>query len=137
VTKDEILALVPGRELDALAGMAMGLEVYRSKEDWMQKRMPHIAEWSSAVSYPAYWHPKYELATVVPSYSTDISAAWEVRQWLMDHIGGVSLISVCDDNSEFCELYQGKDKKEIKIRVRAKTVPEAICKVALLAMEAE
>jgi hypothetical protein len=68
-----------GREMDALiAEKVFGLEVYRSKRDWIQTGMPHMAEWSEAVGYPAYWHPPFELATYVPEYSTNLIAAWEV-----------------------------------------------------------
>ncbi len=64
-------------------------------------------------------------------YSTDIAAAWEVRQWLLDNIGGVTLIRCCDDECpEFCEVYDGDG---IYARVWAKTTPEALCKAALKA----
>ena len=134
MTKDEIQEIAVGRELDALvAENVMGLEVYRSLNDWMQKGMPHIDQWSNAVRYPAYWHPVYELATVLSAYSSDISAAWEVVQkfhfFQLENrgYGGKkywAVLSVCTENGEYSQ-----------VEAYGETLPDAICKAALSAME--
>jgi hypothetical protein len=66
-------------------------------------------------------------------YSTDIKAAWEVREWITESIGGVRIINVCDELPEYCDIWNGKEY----IKAQGKTVPEAICKAALLAVMEE
>lgn len=135
MTRDEILAMVPGPELDALvAEKVMGLEVYRSKEDWKQKRMPHIAEWSNMVPYPAYWHPVYELATVISTYSTDMNEAWGVYLKMMN--GPFS------QRKRFYQELQDltRDGERVVawpdvLTVLRGVMTESICKAALLTME--
>ena len=75
-------------------------------------------------------------ASTIFSPSTDMTAAWKVRKWLLDNRGGVRLERFCDaETPEYCEVYRGKECK--LIQVWATTTPEAICKAALLVMEDE
>lgn len=65
MTKEEILAMVPGRELDRLVGgLVMSLDI-------VDDTLPQL---------PKYYLPEYERTIFrdVPLYSADISAAWEV-----------------------------------------------------------
>jgi len=121
------------RELDAkVAEKVMGLEVYRSRQDWMQKGMPHIAEWAETVFYPAYWHPEYELATVVSNYSTDIKASFEVVEKLGED-GWI--VTLHRDLKWFCDLvWFTADDTTWLPTTEADTLPEAICKAALKAV---
>ena len=69
----------PSREADAwIAEHVMGLETFLSRADYYDKGMPHAAEFEVRVAYPAYYHPRWHLATVVSHYTRDIAAAWEV-----------------------------------------------------------
>ena len=136
MTKEEIMAISPGRELDALvAEKVMGLETYRSLEEWKLKGMPHIENWSNAVSYPAYYHPIYELATVVPYYSTNVYEAWEVVEKMkapfgvFKHINGGFIINWCYMFYS-CSGCDNDCKEDAEIE--APTAPEAICKAAIL-----
>lgn len=63
------------------------------------------------------------------NYSTDIAAAWEVRQWVHDNIGGTEIVILCDELPELCDIWNGKKH----IRAQGLTAPEAIAKAALLA----
>lgn len=70
------------REIDAAVATAMGLEVFLSKDDYFAKGMPHAAEFEIRVEYPAYYHKRFKLATIVPLYSSSIAAAWQVVEWM-------------------------------------------------------
>jgi len=151
---DKILAMKPCRELDGMvAEKVMELETYRSKEDWIQKRMPHIAEWSEAVEYPAYWLPMCELATMVPEYSNDITVAWEVIErmvtlgwsynvnFIKDHRYPEGVNHCCFSRpmahiSAEDALYIDQSERMF-FHGHCETAPEAICKAALLAKEAK
>ena len=123
------------RELDAkVAEKVMGLEVFTSRQDWMQKGMPHIAEWAESVIYPAFWHPKFELATVVDPYSTDIKAAWEVVEKLGED-GWI--VTLHRDFKWYCDLTWFTEDDTASTSVEANTLPEAICKAALAAVGEE
>lgn len=114
MTRDEILAMNPGRELDRLVA-----------EKVMNKRVHFTRPWGWL-----YAEQDVNRWTNVKHYSTDISAAWEVRQHIHKTIGGTKIISVCDEFPEECQIWDGRRY----ISVRANTVPEAMCMAALLAV---
>jgi hypothetical protein len=68
---------------------------------------------------------------ILPSYSTDITAAWEVVEKLRIAVTPQS-IGAPEELSYMAE-YENAPYVELK-RVFAKTAPEAICKCALLAV---
>lgn len=138
MTREEILAMKPGRELDALVGeyvfeFKRGLTPpdYCGKNGGTDILLP--PDLPMDFVYPP--RGKIALWYHCKRWSTDLSAAWEVRQWLSENIGGVILMNLCDLKPEYCEIYRGKEKKVIK--VQAKAAPEAICKAALLAVMEE
>ena len=147
MTKDEIMAMVQGKETDAAVAEHVfgwtGRKIVYRWDDRKKHERPLIIFTNGDSRYAHNYNPFVdESGTKInysephkvffpPDYSTDISAAWEVRQWLLDHIGGVTLVSLCDDNPECCETYRGKGEKEIF--ARAKTAPLAICRAALIA----
>ena len=120
MTRDEILAMVPGRKLDALvAEKVMG---WKPVSGGWRTETKQVRTWESVSGAPGF------------KPSTEIARAWEVREWLLDNRGGVRLERFCDtETPEYCEVYRGKERK--LIQVWATTTPEAICKAALLAME--
>lgn len=131
MTRDEIMSMEPGRELDCLvAEKVMGYKVsfwslHLAEDGSKEELIPNnLGDCALQVMY------KDNIWQCIPSYSTDISAAWEVRQRIHDTIGGTKIISVCDDFPEECQIWDGMKY----ISVRANTVPEAICKAALLAV---
>lgn len=111
MTREQILAMQPGRELDALvAEKVMGLTNFY---------------WLSGERFygPEYQHNR------LSDYSTDISAAWEV----VDKIGSVKVLGPTIQGEWYSSVLGNR-----KVGVWAKTAPEAICKAALIAcMEVE
>lgn len=67
----------------------------------------------------------------LPHYSTEILAASEVRSWLLENIGGVSLLCYCDEQPERCKIHR---VHEGDVEVLSESMPESICKAALLAV---
>jgi hypothetical protein len=136
-TREQIEAMQPSRELDALvAEKVMGLEVYVSKEAWFQARMPHMMEWSEVVQYPAYWNAKHESALCVERYSTDIAVGYYVVEHMRQQGYFLRLID-CDlggtRDGIAARFYRYPDSVTIR-DTRAENDAEAICKAALLAV---
>ena len=137
LTKEQILALKPGREMDAL----IAEHVFR----WRKVPGPKTdcdgpCESFDVLVPPGVQDPLplYPPRGAIKPYwfckqwSTDLNDSWSVREWILDCVGGVELIRFCDaETPEYCGVYRGKEKSEIQ--VWASTTPEAICKAALLA----
>ncbi|MNC03295.1 hypothetical protein D3C75_506960 [compost metagenome] len=111
LTREEILATSPGRELDSMiADKVIGMDLV---EDTL-------------LQLPRYYLPEYDrtIHRDVPLYSSDIAAAWEIvnnnKRWFSLQWNGMEFI---------CEI--GIDSP---CRIGAKEAPEAICKCALLAV---
>jgi hypothetical protein len=150
MTRDEILALKPGRHMDlVVANSIPDLAPYNKYHNvtavakfarfcddwgWQLDRDPSDL-WAELCWFWLYKdHPKVVCVGRVPRYSTNISAAWKVREWLKNNIGGVEIITVCDDLPELCRVWDGKKH----VAAQGGEVPEAICKCALLVnLEAE
>ena len=115
MTRDEILAMTAGRELDKLvAEKCLGLEVLTSA--------------NNAVC--DYYSPQINIKgrSELPFYSTDLNAAWDAlggkyELTLMARAGKMRLHTVL--------IYRGYGKTTIEIR--SENPSEAICKAALLA----
>ena len=140
MTRDEILALEAGRELDALvAEKVMGWtwgeysppvegpsKILRPPESWAPS--PDRAP-GSEVSCPG-WHFR------VPQYSTDIAAAWEVVEKMVPIKYGFNLAIESPPGpwgDWEVHFYNGGTHLAF-----ADTAPLAICRAALLAvMEVE
>ena len=112
LTREEILAMEPGRELDALvADKVIGMDLVEDTQ----------------LQLPRYYLPEYDrtIHRDVPLYSSDISAAWEVLEYMQD--SGWSW-----------DMKMNNLAKEVEVRIGrgqavSKSVPEAICKSALIA----
>jgi hypothetical protein len=104
VTREEILAMVPGRELDA-----------------------YVAKY---VRFPSHSHPIEEVKAWCQKYSTDISAAMEVVNVLNRRGYNVNLYFTPLLNIAYVSTVTGLMKSEVS----ADTAPVAICKAALLAV---
>jgi len=120
--REKILAMEPGRELDALvADKVMGFRVdgdICENQDFTQWNGDFLHIVSKEGNLP------------LPHYSTDISAAWEVVE-KMKH----------EECSWVCTIWVNKDKTRVwfgefepgKDVLADIEVPEAICKASLLA----
>lgn len=82
MTRDEILALKPGRELDVLvAEKVMGTPVHWERAVAIGNRI----EWVRCEPYRVGEIRRTEDDKPVPPYSTDIAAAWEVVEVLRNN----------------------------------------------------
>lgn len=135
LTKEKILAMVPGRELDALvARFVFEEEVFNTHEEWVRSGMPHIQYWSNNLQYPAYWNEIYEQGLCVDTFSVDLPAAWDV----VEEMNGKFSFTIQrlgdyfyqDENYGWEAIFSSHSDR----KVTAKTAPEAICKAALLSI---
>ena len=116
LTREEILSLLPGRELDALiAKHVMGL-------DMVEDQLPQL---------PRYYLTDYEktIHRDVPLYSSDISAAWEV----VTHLKSKYWYFMLSDENEGWEASFYWDPHRPAYEALSAEAPQAICKAALLA----
>lgn len=108
LSREAILAMEPGRELDALvAEHVMGIEAWNARTG---EKIPYTTN----------------------QYSAYISTAWEVVEKLSDQRLRIVLIDY-QDSEWLCALknkYGGYVEGEYKFN----SAPEAICKIALLAV---
>lgn len=134
LTKEEILAMEPGRKMDELIDkLVFRHNNYRAKMlKW--SRYVFRESWDDPNSYYDEWHRSQEIGPWEydgPKYSTDIAVAWEVfTKW-----GWQGDVCFCGDEWH-CEIMYGFDPAGYGVyeKAEAKTAPEAICKAALLAV---
>lgn len=129
MSKEKILAMKAGRELDALvADKVMNLCVVDTLQTYGEGCVASdkcMDEW--------FKHPEYGKNAdpdSLETYSSNISAAWEVFE-KNGYQGGISY----QGSDYFCELWSAWDESGAGVHVRAiaETAPEAICKAALIA----
>ena len=106
MTRDEIMAMKPGRELDA----EIALRVFGIKE-------------VTVVGKHYFIDP---LDKVLPPYCTDIAAAWEV----VEEMGDCLHLRQHGEQGEWEAWFCGYPNS----KAHGETAPEAICKAALLAV---
>lgn len=119
MTRDDIISMEAGRGLDILvAEKVMELEVCTNPEhdeaDWCRKCQLHT---------PAF-------------YSTVISAAWEVWEWLRRRFFSVKLMVWDHVTNAHVEIHhrQGHGEHIPDVKAYASSVELAICQAALLAV---
>ena len=149
MTRDEILAMEAGRELDALVAEAMGWIWLRFKpahdEDAEFVRKPYGPDtWEASLEHKRA-NGDEPLAHLwdcdLPHYSTDIAAAWEVVEY-MGPIPFSLRFQPADawrtgDGEVYCHAHW-TCWFEGSVWAEAPTAPLAICRAALLAaMEME
>jgi len=119
MTRDEVLAMKPGRELDAL--------VMRTVFKAEKKDIGDECYWVSEVNGEEVCWPRWF------SPSTDIAAAFEV----LEEIKGRRIcIEKTLSGSFYCVIGHSDDGHK-PADYQAQTAPEAICKAALLAVMGE
>lgn len=156
MTKDEILALGAGREMDeAVATRVMGWTV----EPWSDEGMgghnlhdsngEYVAKWDAPPGWKAEWDPKNRwspstdwnaMATVIEKLQ---EADFIVRLWSPNRNVLVPIKTwrtdiwkqVYKDTGDLYE-YDGRweDSEEIEFHASANTLPLAVCRAALLAV---
>jgi hypothetical protein len=134
MTHEEILAMKPGRELDCLVAE----KFFGYKVEWLPNpRHPHEHGKNVAIEpmtcspphlFKGWWCPTY---WEIPHYSTDIAVAWQVvekmqeRDWM-----GVMISPAMGHGWKGWAVNFGGDDS----LVYGETLPEAVCKAALLAV---
>jgi len=139
MTRDEILAMEAGREMDALVAEEVMGWTYISP---LYCGYPASGPIGPNEAVPYKW-PARLGATQVPNYSTDIAAAWQVVEHLYSEkwiVGIGSLVQVPREwRCELCNMWEDDFSRcPSDIEANADTAPLVICRAALLAtMEVE
>jgi len=118
MTRDEILSMKPGRELDALIMRT----VFKAEKKDIGDECYWVSEFDGEeVCWPRWFRP-----------SLDISAAWEVVEEMLERGGCEIGCYGSKSGGKWFEVNVITMNGEVK--VTAHTAPEAICKAALLAV---
>lgn len=133
MTRDEILNMPAGREMDALIWLSLNdkpLDILTCRH----------------IDGDVQPHAGYPLGHISPPcYSTDISSAWEVVEKIVENFKcDVSIANRSSGNDcpriYVCRIQYGTleyDNPDLLLYVVADTAPLAICRAALLAKVAE
>lgn len=119
MTKDEIVSKVPGREFDCLIAKEI---------------MGWTGFWTNGTVYMAYPPAEnmgvgYDERFPIPEFSTDIAAAWEVWEKILDpNRSSIHPIGNGSTGLYYAIMYDDKGV------ATGRTAPEAICKAALVAI---
>lgn len=116
-TRDEIVALAPGRDLDVLT-------------------LVHVFGFTENTDISMFVHDRYKhiRSNDVPKFSTNITAAWQVIKYLQKHDTHVGLHCWCNSPYMYSVDYQGAGQFKPKTEGPFHTGPEAIIKASLLAL---
>ena len=133
MTRDEILNMQAGRELDALISMHIFGKNPELRMDFTTKTSTELC-----IAHYSYSAPVHVFKTqdgyfsVLPRYSTDIAAAWQVVEKLRETMYFVSISASADCGASWlCEWTTADTAIDF---VRAGTMPLAVCRAALLAV---
>lgn len=131
MTRDEILAMELGRELDALvAEKVMGWTVFREKHNGYELEDDEIA-----IGYP----PGEDINSVpyeIEDYSTHIQTAWVVFNKIKDLGAWIEVAWNPKKKHYRCAIGANFTNGKLKTTIdenKFQTAPEAICKAALIA----
>lgn len=139
MTREEIMGMEQGPELDAAVAEVFGYKAYREKrgewnlcvvqkpgerEPWSNRQRPDPERYEQITCKEAAMIGFY--GTGFPKYSTSIAAAWEVVE-KMDDCLHIKQHGECGNWQAYFCGYQ-------KSKACGHTAPEAICKAALLSM---
>jgi len=116
-TRDEIVALAPGRDLDVLT-------------------LVHILGFIETNDLSMFVHDTYKniRSNDVPKFSTNIAAAWQVVKYLQKHDTHVGIHCWCNSPYMYSVDYQGAGQFKSTTEGPFHTAPEAIIKASLLAL---
>lgn len=131
MTREEILAMKPGRELDALvAEKVMGMPVHWERAAIIGNRLV----WVRCEPYRVGEMQRTEDGRPIPAYSTDI-AAWEVVEEMVGQGFDIDLSSTILSPDFMAVSWSAMFSRfTTKAKAMAEAVAEAICKAALLAV---
>lgn len=137
MTRDEILNMPAGREMDALVGKMLGLDV-RLSESWVgdlsilgvSDKVTFVGEFTAErewVDEGDFYYVDANGSHRLLDYSTDIAAAWSIT----DKFYSVDLMRISNGTIYECYVVKKTNKDG---HANAETAPLAICRAALLAV---
>lgn len=139
LTREKVLAMVEGKELDRLvAERIMGWQMYHYNKDVPSRCYYMLVDenWDAVADDVPFTLQNGERKTEEEawndnkSFSTEISAAWEVLEKLVDNGFTVGASKYAENNLYYAHvLKNGVDICDVQMMSSA---PEAICKAALL-----
>lgn len=144
MTREEILAMKPGRELDARVARAVGWTdvSYQLGGRYLNPKDEWPVEYEGWFGKPPRWNGSADdLLPEVPYYSTEIAAAWELVDEL--HARGMwlsintltNVIHVnADSDRPYLRSVTSRPMRLVALSV-GESVPHSICLAFLLAME--
>jgi hypothetical protein len=126
INREEILQLSSGREIDILvAEQVMGWIV--ESEPY---RLQRLDRYFSTTKNNKWWrNPEGGWYDIPPSYSSDITAAWEVVKRMNSRGQAIFMLKTFDQN----QVAFDQPSKANPDYITGKTVAGAICKAALVA----
>jgi hypothetical protein len=134
MTREEIIAMEPGRKLDTLvAEKVMGLTVYHYDKDVEENCYYMLMDTEGFPFEPFGGEKETEEEAWLSCfyYSTDISAAWEVVEKIKKDLDWWIVLN--SEGEKWIALFYW-DKYQIACECEAETASEAICKCALMAV---
>ena len=116
MTKDDILTMIPSRDMDALiAEKVMGKRVFFDKPwGWMYAEQ-NINKWTNVKHYSTHMLSAMDILELYDFYTLD-----KGTDYLSTQYGAT--IDICMEDGTYSQ-----------ITARARSIPEAICKASLLA----
>lgn len=144
MTREEILAMKPGIELDAAIAEMLGYKAYKEKrgehelavmqhpgdrEPWLKKRNPDPERYTEISCLEAAKLGFF--GTGFPEFSKNIAAVWNVIEFVATNATPKPLMFLRYDSEDnvYNASFGYSDKKETW--AEADNAPEAICKAAL------
>lgn len=141
MTKEEILKMEAGRELDAL----IAERIFGWKEGTLEEYKAQVEKYGEGAT-------AFDEMNILPHYSAEIAAAWEVVKMMADQGIEVIVAEGFHGNLSACLMFEGiatpyppKDvffnlaslqhPRRWHENVQAETVPLAICRASLLYAE--
>ena len=135
LTREQVLAMEPGRELDELIiTRVLGLQIVNHEEvtyDWVDspENYPYVSRGSLSKTNLMKWLEPDEDGFIIEP-STDFSAAWEVVSVMRKKNWNF----VASTEGEDWEATFYWDANRTGFEAKGVGAPEAICKAALLAV---
>jgi len=129
MTKEDILAMEAGRELDALVAKDIfGIEVEWDYSSWDINKQCPKQPYRKGEPRTVLGPMAHAVGNTIYEHSTNIAAAWQVVMKMIAEYG--DFIIDYDNGYEGGPWSASVDK--LRVAALAKTAPEAICKAALL-----
>jgi hypothetical protein len=125
MTREEILSMKPGMELDYLIAEHVFKNIRNANGKTYYKN--GLVKWTDDKG-ANFFYP------VIPKYSSEIADAWDLIEHLQVNDTYIGVHCWCHFPKSYAVDYQGPGKHKYETIGPISTAPEAICKAALLAV---